>query len=168
MLCCFPPEPGDVPVPGKFLKAVNGSKIKCYGQKMFEIRIGRKTYGFKAIKADVDAPVLGWDFIKFHKLNFIWNDEGEITLYDKKANITSTLKFKSLPFQKSVGVRSLSLLKEPDPGLSMTQEDIEAQVAAMEALNEDDEEDIETLEESEYKELLKQYPGLLKQTFIRS
>ena len=29
----FPPDPGDQAVPGHFLRAVNGSKIKCYGQK---------------------------------------------------------------------------------------------------------------------------------------
>ena len=29
----FPPDPGDQPIPGRFLRAVNGSRIKCYGQK---------------------------------------------------------------------------------------------------------------------------------------
>ena len=34
------PDPNDKPVPGRFLKAVNGSKIKCYGKKRIEVKIG--------------------------------------------------------------------------------------------------------------------------------
>ena len=52
----FPPDPGDKPVPGSFLRAVNGSRIKCYGEKQIEIKIGRKTYRYTAIKADVNSP----------------------------------------------------------------------------------------------------------------
>ena len=43
----FPPDPGDSPVPGSFLRAVNGSRINCYGKKEIEIKIGRKTYKYQ-------------------------------------------------------------------------------------------------------------------------
>ena len=33
----WPPDPGDVPVPGMNLKAVNGSSIKCYGHKNIQV-----------------------------------------------------------------------------------------------------------------------------------
>ena len=68
-----PPDEGDVEDPDVVLKAVNGTKIKCLGKKEIVIRIGRKSYKYTAIKAQVDSPVLGWDFVRFHKLNFIWN-----------------------------------------------------------------------------------------------
>ena len=57
----WPPEPGDKPVQNITLKAVNGSKIKCFGYKTIEIKLGRKTYEVKVIKAQVESPVLGWD-----------------------------------------------------------------------------------------------------------
>ena len=68
-----PPDEGDVEDPDVVLKAVNGTKIKCLGKKEIVIRIGRKSYKYTAIKAQADSPVLGWDFVRFHKLNFIWN-----------------------------------------------------------------------------------------------
>ena len=78
----FPPDPGDQPVPGKFLKAVNGSKIKCYGFKNIIIKINRKQYHYRAIKADVDHPVLGWDFVRRHRLALDWNEYGDNCLVD--------------------------------------------------------------------------------------
>ena len=46
----FPPDPGDVRVPGMFLKAANGSKMSCYGYKNISIKIGSQNYEFKIIK----------------------------------------------------------------------------------------------------------------------
>ena len=84
-----PPDPGDQVVQGQVLRAVNGSKIECYGYKDISIQIGRKSYPFKAIKANVDSIVLGWDFFRKHRLNLIWNDWGDMCIRDKKAKITS-------------------------------------------------------------------------------
>ena len=33
MVRAFPPDPGDLPVRNQFLKAVNGSRMACYGYK---------------------------------------------------------------------------------------------------------------------------------------
>ena len=60
----FPPEPGDVEQPGMTLKAVNGTKIKCFGTKQVDVKIGRKNYRFQAIIAQVQSPILGWDFFQ--------------------------------------------------------------------------------------------------------
>ena len=86
------PTSGEQAVPGQFLRAVNGSWIKCYGFKDIIIKIGKKEYNYRAIKADVDSPVLGWDFVRRHKLNLVWNDWGDNCLVDKVANITTVLK----------------------------------------------------------------------------
>ena len=51
MVSAFPPEPGDQEDNTLSLKAVNGSKIKCYGKKEFVIKIGRKAYPFEFLKA---------------------------------------------------------------------------------------------------------------------
>ena len=86
-VCALPPDPGDKAAGGVFLKAANGSKIKCYGKTKFSIRIGRKAYEFVAYKADVDTPILGWDFMKFHRLELVWDDDGNQCIHDKKAKI---------------------------------------------------------------------------------
>ena len=51
--CAWPPDPGDKPDPSMSLKAVNGTKLQCYGLKDVEIKLGRKAYKMKVIKADV-------------------------------------------------------------------------------------------------------------------
>ena len=71
----FPPEPGDQPIPNVFLKAANGSRMACYGRKKVTIKIARKPYHFEFIKAQVETPIIGWDFMKHHKLDLRWNDD---------------------------------------------------------------------------------------------
>ena len=79
----FPPDPGDLPVRNQFLKAANGSRMACYGYKEISVKIGRKPYKFRIIKAQVESPIIGWDFMKLHKLDLRWNDQDHITIYDK-------------------------------------------------------------------------------------
>ena len=64
----YPPDPGDKPVEGLNLRAVNGAQLNCYGFKQVTVRIGRKDYHFQAIKADVQSPVIGWDFFKHYRM----------------------------------------------------------------------------------------------------
>ena len=74
----FPPDPGDKPDPKLNLKAANGSRIKGFGFKDISIKIGRKPYHFKIIKAEVEAPILGWDFFRKFRLDLIWGEFGDI------------------------------------------------------------------------------------------
>ena len=37
MCTAFPPESSDKPVPGSYLRAVNGSRIQCYGRRKVEM-----------------------------------------------------------------------------------------------------------------------------------
>ena len=106
-ISAWPPDPGDSESPGIHLKAVNGSKIKTFGQKQIEIRIGRKTYKFKVIKAQIENPIIGWDFIRFHRLNFMWNEFGDVTINDPKANISQALTYRSMDVDKSFAMKNL-------------------------------------------------------------
>ena len=166
----FPPDPGDKPQPDVFLRAVNGSRIQCYGFKDIEVQIGRKTYHFKAVKANVESPVLGWDFIRRHRLNFIWNEWGDITVNDRKADITTTLSFRSVPFKKSLGHEKLAFLTSPAKS-SESSSNWEFSVSAMKNLGEDvaeagpEIEDIDQIPDGIYKDLLAKFPELLQQTF---
>ena len=76
--------------------------MNCYGYKQVSIQIGRKEYRFQAIKADVQSPVIGWDFFRHYRIDFRWTRWGDVELFDKKSKIRQVLKFKSLPFLASL------------------------------------------------------------------
>ena len=163
----WPPDPGDVPIQGMNLKAVNGSKIKCYGHKEVTVKIGRKPYKYRVIKADVSSPVIGWDFVRHYRLDLVWNDWGDITLRDKKAQVSVPLKFRALPYAKSLHHKNLSVLERNAPEIDPEQ--FLFQIAAMEMLGEpevlEQNEDINSLPDGPYKQILLKFPDLLKQTF---
>ena len=164
-ITAYPPEPGDSEVKDQSLKAVNGTRIKCYGKRMVKVKIGRKEYQVEAFIADVECPVLGWDFIRKNKLHIIWNDFGDNIIVDRVAKVSQELEFRSLPYHKSRSHRKLSLLtksSKPDDDFN-----VYFQVASMQALSDgkDTFEDPSVLPDSPYKEELLKHPGLLKQNF---
>ena len=73
----YPPEPGDKPDPRVNLKAINGTRLKTYGTKKVDIKIGRKLYSIDAIKTDVQHPVLGYDMIMTSHGNTNWFKIGQ-------------------------------------------------------------------------------------------
>ena len=91
------PDPGDVPDPSISLESVSGHKLKCYGKKEIRIKIGRKEFPIMAVKAQVKETILGWDFVKRHRLGFEWSEFGDIYIFDKKSGISSPLKYTSIP-----------------------------------------------------------------------
>ena len=93
----------------RYLQAVNGSKIQCYGKKEIEVRLGRKTYTIEAIVADVSQDILGWDFLQKYKLNWEWSQFGDLYLVDKKAKSRNLVKFHALP-----AYEQMSLVGEVD------------------------------------------------------
>ena len=56
------------------LQAVNGTRIPTYGTRVRQVKLGRKSYSKTFILADIQAPILGWDFIKPNRLSLIWDD----------------------------------------------------------------------------------------------
>ena len=167
----YPPEPGDQES-GTFLKAVNGSRIKCFGFKQITIKIGRKEYHHKVIKANVSSPVLGWDFIRQNKLDFVWNEFGDITIRDKKANINATLTYKAIPLEQSIKLKKLAKVDGPVPlghpgvvGLEACR--LVAQIAAVENLGVEEKQKVtlESMPNSPYKQLIQKYSDLLVQKF---
>ena len=92
-ITAWPPDEGDLPMSGTYLRAVNGAKLNCYGYKQVTIKIGRKSYHYQAIKADVQSPIIGWDFFRHYRIGFRWTKWGDIELFDKKANISQIERF---------------------------------------------------------------------------
>ena len=136
-VCCFPPDPGDQAVEGSYLKAVNGTQIKCYGQKEFTIKLGRKPFKFKAFKADVDTPIIGWDFIRHYRLHTVWNEFGDVFLEDPKSKCKSILLFKALHINKSLSMKDLCRIDHQGQESSRHPSfDLPAQIAAILELGE--------------------------------
>ena len=113
-ICAWPPDPGDQIDPNIRLKAVNGNHIQCFGSKDIMVKIGRKAYKFKAIKANVPGPIIRWDFIRHYKLDFVWGEGNkEAYIREKKAKIKAPLKYKSVPLDQSRDLSRLSVLSKP-------------------------------------------------------
>ena len=95
-MSCFPATPQDTIDPSFKLKSVNGGTIQTYGTKVMTLRIGRKTYSIEAIIAAVPAPIFGWDVFKKYRLRLDWNDNDELVIVDKKANISQHTYFSAV------------------------------------------------------------------------
>ena len=159
-VCAWPPDPGDTVDPGMRLKAVNGSKLRCYGFKEVNIRINRKTYPIRAIKTDVVTPILGWNFTRKHRLHTGWTEWGDMVLTDPKAKINQILKFRSIKGE----THKVSVIQQTVPSKSSHQ--LEFEVAAMKALDKNAEHkvlinDINKMPEGDFKELVKKCPEMV-------
>ena len=81
------------------LLAVNGSKIKTYGVRKVELKMGRKAYTIDAVICDIKEDILGMDFVDKYKLGLEWDEatQTELFLVDKRAQIKSLLKMVTVP-----------------------------------------------------------------------
>ena len=112
--------------------------MSCFGHKQYSIKIGNKSYPFNFIKAQVETPIIGWDFMKSHKLDLRWNDQDELTIFDKNDQTSSVLHQKPVPFAKSINMKNLSLVTKPgtcpDQAEAVNPEILLGEVAAVKAL----------------------------------
>ena len=96
--------------------------------------------------------------MKHHKLDLIWNDSDQITIYDKRSKVSSVLHLKPIPIDQSSLMKNLSLVKsEPEypGGKGLENPEVLLGVVSIEALNKDDilevhDEKINILPDSEY------------------
>ena len=149
------------------LKAANGTKMKCYGQKKVFVRINRKEYEVKAIKTDVKDPILGWDFTETHKLTTDWTEFGDAVLIDKKAKISHVLSYKAISHTQPQRLSTLLQEVSPEVDCESSHQTVfnTACVSALEEELDDVINDLESMPESEFKALLRRFPDLLKLNF---
>ena len=163
MLSVVPPQPGDVQSDSIVLEAVDGSKIKTYGQRNQEVRLGRKTFKIKCVIADVKESILGWDFIQKNRLNFIWDQWGELYLQDSRSQIKTRLRYIPLPHGQVPRASSITPESTNSPG-QVSPDSPEAQVfyaACVAALGKEEKVKIEP----KYEDLINKFPGLLTPSF---
>ena len=163
----FPPEPGDVELKNVHLKAVNGTKIKCYGKSQIAVKMNRKVIHYEVYKADVESPILGWDFVRKNKLDLVWSEFGDLFLEDKKSDIKTLLHYKPLPVEQSTRLQSLTFVDESVRSRRSSPDVIQAQVSAMLDLGAQPEQNLTTLTEGPYKKLLKKIPRSSEAKFRR-
>ena len=70
------------------LRAVNGSQISTYGKDQVSIQLGRKKYTHTVIIADIQEPIIGWDWMRAKRLSLVWAADGNLNLMDYRASIT--------------------------------------------------------------------------------
>ena len=165
-ITALPKSPGDSVKPNMRLKAANNTAIPCYGMKEIEVKIGRKTYKIEAAIADVSKPILGFDFIKKHKLNSEWVNE-ELTVYDRVAKIRDTLKFSAIPHQSCPSTKGIEVWTETceESDLSCpVLESISFQIESVKALQSENEEELIKIEKK-FQDLINEFPELLQENF---
>ena len=62
------------------------------------LRLGRKEYHINAVIAAVPTPIFGWDIFDKYKLSLDWNDQGDLVVMDKKADISSGIQIENFKF----------------------------------------------------------------------
>ena len=79
--------------PNRKLQAVNGTRIQTFGEETIEIHplYAKKPYKIKVIVAQVDEPILGFNFIVAYKLNLQWSN-GKCRLVDQLKNQSMPLR----------------------------------------------------------------------------
>ena len=162
-----PAGPEDVVKKNLHLKTVNNQRIDCCGKKEINIRLGRKTYAIEAVVAKISQPIIGWDFIKHYKLNFVWNHFGDIMIQDPKAKISAALSYRAVPVEESFKLKNLAMVSHPRGHSGVAgplAEELIAEIAAMQSLTPEKKKEItiEDLPDSEYKFLLRKFPDLLE------
>ena len=152
--------PEDVVDPNLALLAANGSLIECCGYKEVAFKINRKTYKMWVTVAKIQDNIIGWDFIKKFKMNFVW--EGETCyFYDKKAKIKKSLDFVSFkhnsrPHLSSIQSMAEEVVDTDDFGMLFS-------CAPMQQSSEEVADKVEI--QPEYKALVDKYPQILKTEF---
>ena len=163
MITVIRKSPGDKLDETRFLQAVNGSKIKVYGQKQIQVRLGRKTYPITATIADVQQDILGWDFIDKHKLDLVWSESRlDLYLYDKRSKIKQPLKFVTVPptlLQTSAVISTGQESRNTNPDVAAFE------VASMKLLGAEFESDKKEKIQPKYLKLIDQFPGILTPSF---
>ena len=137
------------PDPHKKLQAVNGARIDTYGEETIEIhpQHAKFPYRQKVIIANVDQPILGFNFILTYKLDLQWS-KGKCKLVDNIRNQIMPLKM-DVYDQETIGL-SLVSFRQYSQAKSEQNSKQEPKKVIPPA----------------YKEIVDQYPGVLKVNFI--
>ena len=160
------------------LEAVNKDKILTYGTVEIQVRVGRKLYTQVATLADIDQPVLGFDYMKNYKISMVWSEFGDLQFWDRKAQITAPLDITPNARGKWPNLAGYRLVHWSDPksvqgwcdflalpAISAVEYNSFQQYSQLQAA-EANKETVEIPIPAEYKQLLAKYPDITKCDFM--
>ena len=93
----------------------------------------------------------------------MWNSFGDNVIIDRVAKVSQILEFRSMSVQQSLASKKLAFVSSSSDDFP-----VQFQVASMQALSEtgvETIEDVSTIPDSSFKQILLKYPDLLKQNF---
>ena len=154
--CVVNPDPGDVIDSSIKLESVSGDRIPCYGKKKISVKINRKQYHIVAVKAKVKETILGWDFIRRHRLDMVWSEFGDVFLRDKVNGISAPLTYQSIPHNSS------PRFKTPKVTPPVINDTSTFEVHSVKQFPVPEE---KVKHDQEYIKIVQQYPNLLTPTF---
>ena len=137
--------------PNKHLQAVNGTRIPTYGDKVIKIKPINDQIGYyhKVILADVQEPILGFNFMLDFKLDLKWGKNGKCFLNDAARGHSIRLKMDTF-HNTSLNLALVSFKQYSQSKSEQASKSAPAyQVPA------------------EYKALIEQYPKLLEVNFLK-
>ena len=88
--------PGAIKDTHKALKAVNGTFLPTYGTVHRDIKLCKKTFSHPVLLADVQSPILGWDFLLHFKFDLLWQNN-KCTLFNSRTKASYPLQFSQTP-----------------------------------------------------------------------
>ena len=186
---CYPAAPTDVINPNFKLRSVNGGQIDTYGHKRMSLRLGRKEYHINAVIAAVPSPIFGWDIFNKYKLSLNWNENDELEVIDKKANVKSKLKYEVMEANFSPRIQEISQVESETAYFELKcMQKLDQFVSAIDFGNnedtfieanlplsaeadpdfdKDEKTNLEALKKLDkaYVDLIQKYPNILKNTF---
>ena len=91
------------------LQAVNKTQFSTYGKQDIVVRINSKAYTHSVLVADVEQPILGFDFIWRYKISILWNIKGELEIVDMKSDVRAPLTVHKVPEGTPLKLASVEL-----------------------------------------------------------
>ena len=69
------------------LQAVNNTRFSTYDKQKIVVKINNKAYSHSVLIADVEQPILGFDFIWTYKISIIWNKVDNLEIVDMRSEV---------------------------------------------------------------------------------
>ena len=79
------------------LQAVNKTRFSTYGKQDIVVKINNKAYSHSVLIADIEQPILGFDFIWTYKISLVWNRVRDLELVDKRSEVRAPLVVHKVP-----------------------------------------------------------------------
>ena len=71
--------------------------FSTYGKQDIIVKINNKAYSHLVLIADIEQPILRFDFIWTYKISLVWNRVGDLELVDMRSEVRAPLVVHKVP-----------------------------------------------------------------------